>query len=243
MSMSILNNHQTCATLLKLFVTESCTERFLWLWIWGGGAEARWPNALRHGASHIATVWTLTIKAYENQIIEDLPAEKDEENWFRRLGAREALSRVECWKVKVLKFLKKLNLHSWVKLRLRKKRLLPFVGFRHPPETFWVVVIVEAMGDPLPNLPLKLLIIFKQLALLPFLVAEWFLKSHQLLIFSSLVRPLIRHDKIVLCYSIHNIIHLTFMSSISLRFSTWQLKLWTLFWDSLRDVMELKTLN
>ena len=132
--------------------------------------------------------------------MEDLPAEKDEENWFRRLGAREALSRVECWKVKVLKFLKKLNLHSWVKLRLRKKRLLPFVGFRHPPETFWVVVIVEAMGDPLPNLPLKLLIIFKQLALLPFLVAEWFLKSHQLLIFPSLVRPLIRHDNSVVLF-------------------------------------------
>ena len=51
--------------LLKLFVTESCTERFLWLRIWGGGAEARWPNALRQGASHVATVWMLTIKAYD----------------------------------------------------------------------------------------------------------------------------------------------------------------------------------
>ena len=52
-------------------------------------------------------------KINENRIIDDLlPAEKEEENWFRRLGAREALSRVECWKVNVLKFLKEINLHS-----------------------------------------------------------------------------------------------------------------------------------
>ena len=76
-------------------------------------------------------------------------------------------------------------------LRLRNNRVLPFVGFRHPRETFRVIVIVEALGDPLPNLPLKLLVIFKQLALLPFLVVEGFLKSHQLLIFPPLIRPLI----------------------------------------------------
>ena len=33
--------------------------------------------------------------------------EKDAENWVRRLGASGALSKVECWKVNVLKFLKK----------------------------------------------------------------------------------------------------------------------------------------
>ena len=60
-----------------------------------------------------------------------LPAEKDVENWFRRLGARGALSRVECWKVKVLKFLKGRNLQTFLSFHLTLCRI------QTHPRNFW----------------------------------------------------------------------------------------------------------
>ena len=49
---------------------------------------------------------------------------------------------------------------------------IPFVRFSHPRKTLGVTVIGEALSDPLPHLPLKLLIVFKKLALLNFLISE-----------------------------------------------------------------------